>query len=146
MRVCVRLCELEPDVGVLLLLLERVLLDGLGEVWDRDEDEDDLVGVDEVYDEELLVLSLPSSPPLVWVRVLVLSDVELSVLLSLPVSVSELLPDPAVLVGEGDVVAVWGAGSGQALASTVGPLVEVPVLVALVYVARWVRGKLGWKD
>ncbi|KAK5156101.1 hypothetical protein LTR04_005676, partial [Oleoguttula sp. CCFEE 6159] len=31
------------------------------------------------------------------------------------------------------VVAVHGAGSGQALASTVGPLIEVPVLVSLVY-------------
>ncbi|KAJ5020803.1 sodium bile acid symporter family-domain-containing protein [Bipolaris maydis] len=31
------------------------------------------------------------------------------------------------------VVAVYGAGSGQALASTVGPLIEVPVLVLLVY-------------
>ncbi|KAH7138578.1 sodium bile acid symporter family-domain-containing protein [Dendryphion nanum] len=30
------------------------------------------------------------------------------------------------------VVATYGAGSGQALASTVGPLIEVPVLVALV--------------
>ncbi|KAF2758813.1 arsenical-resistance protein ACR3 [Pseudovirgaria hyperparasitica] len=44
------------------------------------------------------------------------------------------------------VVAVYGAGSGQALAATVGPLIEVPVLVALVYVVRWVRGRVGWKD
>jgi arsenite transporter len=43
------------------------------------------------------------------------------------------------------VVAVYGAGSGQALASTVGPLIEVPVLVALVYVLRWVKGKWDWK-
>lgn len=43
------------------------------------------------------------------------------------------------------VVAVYGAGSGQALASTVGPLVEVPVLVALVYALRWVRGRWGWE-
>lgn len=43
------------------------------------------------------------------------------------------------------VVAVYGAGSGQALASTVGPLIEVPVLVALVYVLQWTKRKLGWK-
>jgi ACR3 family arsenite efflux pump ArsB len=34
-------------------------------------------------------------------------------------------------------VGVWGATSGQALAGVVGPLIEVPVLVALVYVALW---------
>lgn len=44
------------------------------------------------------------------------------------------------------VVAVYGASSGQALASTVGPLIEVPVLVALVYVLQWVRKRWGWKD
>lgn len=42
------------------------------------------------------------------------------------------------------VVAVYGAGSGQALASTVGPLIEVPVLVALVYVLRYVRKRWQW--
>ncbi len=36
-------------------------------------------------------------------------------------------------------VGVFGAGSGQALAGVVGPLIEVPVLVALVYVALWAR-------
>jgi ACR3 family arsenite transporter len=36
-------------------------------------------------------------------------------------------------------VGVWGASSGQALAGVVGPLIEVPVLVALVYVALWAR-------
>ena len=36
-------------------------------------------------------------------------------------------------------VGVWGAESGQALAGVVGPLIEVPVLVALVYVALWTR-------
>jgi ACR3 family arsenite transporter len=36
-------------------------------------------------------------------------------------------------------VGVWGAASGQALAGVVGPLIEVPVLVALVYVALWAR-------
>jgi len=42
------------------------------------------------------------------------------------------------------VVAVYGAGSGQALASTVGPLIEVPVLVALVYVIKWFRKRWQW--
>lgn len=41
-------------------------------------------------------------------------------------------------------VGVWGASSGQALAGVVGPLIEVPVLVALVYVAIWLRGRWRW--
>ena len=44
------------------------------------------------------------------------------------------------------VVAVYGVGSGQALASTVGPLIEVPVLVSLVYVMKWLRKRWGWVD
>ena len=44
------------------------------------------------------------------------------------------------------VVAVYGAGSGQALASTVGPLIEVPVLVSLVYVMKWFRKRWGWDN
>lgn len=43
------------------------------------------------------------------------------------------------------VVAVYGAGSGQALAATVGPLIEVPVLVALVYVLKWAKKKWKWE-
>jgi ACR3 family arsenite transporter len=36
-------------------------------------------------------------------------------------------------------IGVFGATSGQALAGVVGPLIEVPVLVALVYVSLWAR-------
>ena len=38
-------------------------------------------------------------------------------------------------------ISVFGVSSGQALAGVVGPLIEVPVLVALVYVALWARTK-----
>jgi ACR3 family arsenite transporter len=41
-------------------------------------------------------------------------------------------------------VGVFGATSGQALAGVVGPLIEVPVLVSLVYVALWLRKRLSW--
>lgn len=43
-------------------------------------------------------------------------------------------------------VATYGADSDQALASTVGPLIEVPVLIALVYVVKWIGKKRQWKD
>jgi ACR3 family arsenite transporter len=42
-------------------------------------------------------------------------------------------------------VAVYGPDSGEALASTVGPLIEVPVLVALVYVMKWVKKRWQWQ-
>ena len=39
-------------------------------------------------------------------------------------------------------IGVFGVTSGQALAGVVGPLIEVPVLVALVYVALGLRRRL----
>src|SRR5699024_9167834 len=39
-------------------------------------------------------------------------------------------------------IGTFGITSGQALAGVVGPLIEVPVLVGLVYVAPWLGPKL----
>ncbi len=39
-------------------------------------------------------------------------------------------------------IGTFGATSGEALAGIVGPLIEVPVLVGLVYVALWLRQRL----
>jgi ACR3 family arsenite transporter len=41
-------------------------------------------------------------------------------------------------------VAVFGVGSDQALAATIGPLAEVPVLLALTWAALWLRVRLPW--
>jgi arsenate reductase (thioredoxin) len=39
-------------------------------------------------------------------------------------------------------IATYGATSGQALAGVVGPLIEVPVLVGLVYVSLALRARV----
>ncbi|WP_460437204.1 arsenic resistance protein, partial [Arthrobacter tecti] len=38
-------------------------------------------------------------------------------------------------------IGTFGVTSGQALAGVVGPLIEVPVLIALVYAALWARSR-----
>ena len=43
-------------------------------------------------------------------------------------------------------VATFGANSDEALASTVGPLIEVPVLICLVYLVRWLAPRWDWKQ
>lgn len=42
-------------------------------------------------------------------------------------------------------IATFGIDSDQALAATVGPLIEVPVLLALVYVVRWYGRRKNWE-
>ena len=41
-------------------------------------------------------------------------------------------------------IGVWGITSGEALTGVVGPLIEVPALVALVYVSLWLRRRWRW--
>ena len=43
-------------------------------------------------------------------------------------------------------VATFGSNSDQALAATVGPLIEVPILLSLVYVVRWIGRRYHWKE
>ncbi|KAJ0339775.1 hypothetical protein COL154_010221 [Colletotrichum chrysophilum] len=43
-------------------------------------------------------------------------------------------------------VAAYGPDSDEALATTVGPLIEVPVLLALVYFVKWFARRHGWED
>jgi len=42
-------------------------------------------------------------------------------------------------------IGVWGVTSGQALTGVIGPLVEVPALVALVYLSLWLRRRWTWR-
>jgi ACR3 family arsenite transporter len=41
-------------------------------------------------------------------------------------------------------IAVYGVGSDQALAATIGPLVEVPVLLGLTWLSLFLRQRLTW--
>ena len=43
-------------------------------------------------------------------------------------------------------VATFGPDSEEALAATVGPLIEVPVLIGLVYLLKWLGNRWGWKS
>jgi len=43
-------------------------------------------------------------------------------------------------------IATFGANSNQALAATVGPLIEVPVLLGLVYLMRHLRKRWKWHE
>ncbi|KAL0936442.1 arsenite efflux transporter [Colletotrichum truncatum] len=42
-------------------------------------------------------------------------------------------------------VAAYGPDSDEALATTVGPLIEVPVLLGLVYFVKWFARRHGWE-
>ncbi|KAI9672153.1 MAG: hypothetical protein M1831_001966 [Alyxoria varia] len=43
-------------------------------------------------------------------------------------------------------IASFGPESDEALAATVGPLIEVPVLIGLVYFVKWIAQRMDWKD
>jgi len=39
-------------------------------------------------------------------------------------------------------ISIWGVASQQALAGVIGPLIEVPVLLSLVYLSLWLKRRL----
>lgn len=43
-------------------------------------------------------------------------------------------------------IGVWGVTSGQALTGVIGPLIEVPALVALVYLSLWLRRRVSYSS
>lgn len=43
-------------------------------------------------------------------------------------------------------ISIYGSGSKQAIAATFGPLLEVPILLLLTFVARYFRSKFIWAD
>lgn len=43
-------------------------------------------------------------------------------------------------------ISIYGSGSKQAIAATFGPLLEVPILLILTFVARYFRTKFIWSD
>ncbi|KNC80268.1 hypothetical protein SARC_07362 [Sphaeroforma arctica JP610] len=43
-------------------------------------------------------------------------------------------------------IALYGANSEQALAAVVGPLIEIPVMLILVFISRWLAGYLEFSD
>jgi len=43
-------------------------------------------------------------------------------------------------------IAVYGVNSDQALAATIGPLVEVPVMLGLTFVALVLKRKIRWNE